>query len=228
MVPLFVFRQEWRDSEEGIETVLLHWVTTRLEQEPNWRRSHHMTVMVPQLATYPALRSCPLWVMPPLPRQQLLARDSPGPRFLLHSFCEVVQRGRTWTTETTSQAIASANVTHSDHSGEYTHACLYYSLDRLASVNRAPMVLQGLPARYQPTPATPESEANGTEYGVSARRSQLIARLPLPHLFHGQIWGPVGTPALYSIYLNRRGMYNPFSEGGFWLLRDGNPWEVQL
>jgi hypothetical protein len=147
---------------------------------------------------------------------------------LLHLFREVVQRGRTWTTEATSQEIVSADITHSDYSGEYTQASLYYSLDRLAFVNRAPMFLQGLPARYQLTLSVPEGEENGKEYKVSAQRAQLVARLPLPHIFRGQIWGPVGTQAFYSLYLNRQGTYNPFAEGGFWLLRDGNPWEVQL
>lgn len=57
-------------------------------------------------------------------------------------------------------------------------------------------------------------------------RAKRILQLPLPHTFHGNIWGPVGARALYSIYLHRDAAYNPFSERGFWLLRNGGFWEV--
>jgi hypothetical protein len=40
---------------------------------------------------------------------------------------------------------------------------------------------------------------------------------------------PYGAFALVlHSHFSRRGTYNPFAEGGFWLFRDGNPWEVQL
>lgn len=226
---MFFLRKEWRDPEDGIETVLLHWTTSHVEQEPNWTRTRQATVMIPQLATYPVLRICSLWVMPPFSRRRLLtAASEDGLRFLLHSFCEVIQRGRTWSTEVTSQEMRSVMITRSDQSAECTQAFLYYSLDALTHVNWVPMFLEGLPIKYQCLPSLPEHQPSAEEYRAWARRYRLVTCLPTPHTFRGQIWGPAHTRALYTVYLSRQGTYNPFNEGGFWLLRDGGPWEVTL
>jgi len=226
---MFFLRKEWQDPEDGIETALLHWTAGRPGQEPNWRRAQQTTVMMPQPAARPGLRACSLWVVPPFPRRRLWAAGPEGgPRFLLHSFCEVIQRGRTWSTGVTSQEMRAKKVTHSDQSAECTQAFLYYSLDALAHVNRVPMFLEGLPLKYQPSPTHPQQRASGAEHRAWARRHRLVTRLPAPHTFHGQIWGPADTRALYTVYFSRQGTYNPFSEGGFWLLRDGGPWEVTL
>ena len=157
----------------------------------------------------------------------LLAESPEERRFLLHSFCEVVQRGSTWSTEPTRQEIRAEQITYSDPSGDYARACLYYSLDGLAHVNRMPMFLEGVPVKYQRPPALPERQARGVEYKTWATRSRLVARLPLPRVFRGQLWGPVGARAVYGIYVRREGR-TPFTEGGFWLLREGTGWEVQL
>lgn len=226
---MFFLRKEWRDPEDGIETVLLHWTTSRLEQEPNWTRTQQTTVMIPQPITRPGLRSCSLWVIPPFPRKRLLPVESEdGPKFLLHSFCEVIQRGRTWSTEVTSQEIRLRTITHSDQSAEWTQAFLYYSLDALAHVNRVPMFLEGLPTRYQGWPFLPEHQPRAEEYRAWARRDRRVTCLPAPHIFRGHIWGPANTRALYTVYFSRQGTDNPFSEGGFWLLHNGGPWEVTL
>ena len=225
---MFYLRKEWQDPEEGIETVVLHWTTTRADQEPNWKRAHATAVMLPQPTSLPTTRSCPLWVTPPFSRTRFLSAESPEERlFVLHSFCEVIQRGRTWSTEPTRQKMRAEQVTYSDQSGDYTQACLYYSLDGLAHVNRVPMFLEGLPPKYQCLPSLPERQAGNAEYKAWAKRSRFVARLPVPYVFRGQLWGPVGTRALYSIYARREGL-NPFTDGGFWLLRGGTLWEVQL
>jgi hypothetical protein len=226
---MFFLHKEWRDADDSIEMVLLHWTTTRREQEPNWKRAHPTTVMIPQAATYPVLRSCPVWVIPPFSRRQLAtAGADPDQRFLLSSFCEVIQRGRTWTTEVTQQEIRALTVTHDDTAGEYTDAMLYYCLDDFRAANRIPMRLEGLPSKYQCPPSLPEQNGSNPDYRGWARRSSLVARLPAPHIFRGQLWGLVGMRALYSIYLSHQWTYNPFAEGGIWLLQDGRPWEVQL
>jgi len=225
---MFFLRKEWRDAEDGVEMVVLHWTVTRQGQQPNWKRIHATTVMNPQLGTYPVMRSCQLWVMPPFPRTQLLAMDAETPQFLLHSFCEVTQRGRVWSTEVTVQEIRAETVTYSDITGDYTHALLYYSLDYFTQGNRALMCVDGLPPRYQHPSILPEHEASHKEYRLQAKRSRLVAQLPLPRIFRGQIWGPVGARALYSVYLSQQWTYNPFAEGGGWLLQDGRPREVRL
>ena len=225
---MFYLHKEWQDPEEGIETVVLHWTTTRVDQEPNWKRAHATTAMLPQFSPAPLVRSCSVWVTPPFSRTQFLSAESPETRrFLLHSFCEVIQRGRTWSAEPTRQEIRAEQITYSDSSGEYTQACLYYSLDGLAHVNRVPMFLEGIPSQYQRLPSLPEHPTSDAEYKAWARRSRLIAQLSVPHVFRGQLWGPVGTRALYGIYLRREEL-NPFANGGFWLLREGTLWEVQL
>lgn len=227
---MFFLRKEWQDPEDGIEAVILHWTSTPPEQEPNWKRTCHTTMMILQPATSPVLRRCALWVTPPFSRRRLLRMEPEGQAggFLLHSFFEVIQRGRTWSTETVSQEIRAVMVTHSDPSTECAQADLYYSLDALAHVNCVPMLLEGLPAKYQFLSPLPEGGLTDADSRARARRYDLIAQLPSPHLFRGQIWGPVGTRALYAVYCSRQGAYNPFSEGGFWLLHDGNPWEVRL
>ena len=225
---MFFLRKEWQDPEEGIETVVFHWATTGVDQKPNWKRTHSTTVMVPQPTSLPIIRSCSVWVIPPFSRIQFLRAGSPAERiFVLHSFCEVVQRGRTWCTEPTLQELRAEQITYSDLSGDYTQALLYYSLDGMTHVNRVPMFLEGVSPRYQCLPSLFERSASATAYKVWARRSHAVARLPLPHVFRGQLWGPVGTRALYSIYLCREGL-NPFTDGGFWVLREGTFWEVQL
>lgn len=227
---MFFLRREWQDSEDGTEAVALHWTATRLEQEPNWQRAHQVMTMIPQPATAPVRRRCTLWVTPPFPRRRWLVAE-PGEeaaRFLLHSFCEVVQRGRMWSTAATTQEIRALTVAHSDPSAECTQAFLYYSLDELAYVTRVPMFLEGLLGRYQLLPAFPEGEGNKEGARAHARRYKLVAQLPLPHLFRGRIWGPANTRALYAVYFSRQGGYNPFNEGGFWLLNAGGFWEVRL
>lgn len=226
---MFFLRKDWRDAEDGVEMVVLHWTTTRLGQHPNWRRAHSTTVMNPQPGTYPVVRSCQLWVRPPFPRTQLRAGNIEGSSlFLLHSFYEVTQRGRVWSTEVTMQNIRAETITYSDTTGEYTHAFLYYSLDEFTHGNRTPMWIDGLSSRYQQPPVLPEHVAGNKEYHLRAKRSQLIAQLPLPRIFRGQMWGPIGARALYSVYLIQRWTYNPFAENGVWLLQDGRPWEAQL
>jgi hypothetical protein len=225
---MFFLRKEWQDPEEGIETVVLHWTTTGVDQEPNWKRAHPTTVMLPQFASSPIRRFCSVWVVPPFSRTRFLSAGSPEERiFVLHSFCEVVHRGRTWSSEPTRQEMRAEQITYSDLSGDYTQAFLYYSLDGLADMNRMPMLLEGIPPKYQRLPSLPEHQAGDAEYKAWARRSHIVVRLPLPHVFRGQLWGPVGTRALYGIYLRREGL-NPFADGGFWLLREGTLWEVQL
>jgi len=225
---MFYLRKEWQDPEEGIETVVFHWATTNVDQEPKWKRAHPTTVMLPQPTSLPRLRSCSVWVVPPFSRTRFLSVGSSEERiFLFHSFCEVVQRGRTWNTEPTRQEIRAEQITYSDPSGDYTQACLYYSLDGLTHVNRVPMFLEGLPSKYQRLASLPEQQAGDAEYKAWAKRSHFVTRLPVPHVFRGQLWGPVGTRALYSIYARREGL-NPFTDGGLWLLREGTFWEVQL
>ena len=226
---MFFLRQEWQDPEDGIETVLLHWTTSRLDQEPTWRHAQHTAIMIPQPHARPGQRACALWVSPPFSRRRLLtSRVEDGPQFLLHSFCEVIQRGRTWSTEVTTQEIRAKVVTHSDQSAECTQAFLYYSLDALAHVNRVPMFLEGLPLKYQWLPPLPDHQPSLDEYRVWAKRYRFLTRLPAPHTFRGQIWGPANTRALYAVYFSRQGTYNPFNEGGFWLLHNGGPWEATL
>jgi hypothetical protein len=226
---MFFLRQEWRDAEDGIEVVVLHWTTTPPEQQPNWRRAHHTTVMIPQTATTPVTRSCSMWVTPPFSPYQLFRVESlENLRFHLHFFHEVIQRGRLWSTEARRQEIRALSVTHRDDSGEYTQAFLYYSFDNFMHGNRIPMSLEGLPIRNQQSLVFPDRRSSAREYRAWARRDRLVARLPLPHVFRGRIWGPVNTRALYMVYFQRQGVYNPFSEGGFWLLRNGSPWEAQF
>lgn len=226
---MFFLRKEWRDSEDGIEMVVLHWVTTQHEQQPNWKRAHQTTVMMPQPGTYPVTRACPLWVTPPFSRGQLRTMNAEDhSQFLLHWFCEVSQRGRIWNTDVTVQPMRAQTITHTDVAGDYTHACVYYSLDELTYGSRVLMHVDGLSPRYQCPPALPERTASDKDYRLQEQRTQRLAQLPLPHVFHGQIWGPVGARALYSIYVSRQWTYNPFAEGGMWVLQNGRPWEVRL
>lgn len=226
---MFFLRKDWRDGDDGIEMVVLHWATTREGQPPNWRRAHATTVMNPQPGSYPAIRSCQLWVIPPFPLTQLRGvKAEEHSRFLMHWFCEVTHRGRVWSTEVTTQDLRAETITHSETTGEYTHAWLYYSLDDFTPGNRAAMWIDGVSTRYQHPVALPEHEARHKEYQLRAKRSQLIVQLPLPRLFRGQLWGPVGARAFYSIYLSRQWSYNPFAESGMWVLQGGRPWEVRL
>ena len=75
----------------------------------------------------------------------------------------------------TTQEVRAETITYSDVAGEYTHAVLYYSLDGLVHGNRAPMRVEGLPARYQRLPALPEREAGNKEYRPWAKRTQFLA-----------------------------------------------------
>jgi hypothetical protein len=226
---MFFLRKDWRDPEDGIETVILHWTTTVVGQEPGWRRANQV-VMVPQPATAPVRRHCSVWITPPFPRKRLLTREpeEQPAKFLFHSFFTVIQRGRMWSTEVENQEIRGRMVSHSDPSVEYTQAFLYYSLDELAHVNCVPMFLEGLPAKFQFLPPLPGGTVSAEDHKMRARRSKLIARLSAPHTFCGQLWGPAGTRALYTVYFSRQGALNPFSEGGFWLLNGGRLWEVNL
>lgn len=226
----FCLRQEWQDPEDGIEAVVIHWMVTALAQEPIWRKPHQVTMMIPQPATTPGRRQGTLWVIPPfsVARAFAMTEEESPQGFLLHSFREVLQRGRTWNTEATSQEMRAATVSHVDRSAECTQGWLYYSLDGLTHVNCVPMFLRGLPDKFQLLSAWPVGESRDEDFELLARREKLIAQLPVPHIFYGRLWGPAQSRVLYSVYFNRRGTYNPFAERGFWLFRDGNPWEVQL
>lgn len=226
---MFFLYKEWRDAEDGIEMVALHWATTPRGQRPNWKRTHSTTVMIPQSGTYPVVRSCPLWVILPFPRTRSLTVDAGADSgFLLHSYCEVTQRGRNWSTEVTTQEVRAEMITYSDVAGEYTRALLYYSLGGLTHASRVPMRVEGLSKRYQCPAVLPERESSDREYRLWTKRSQLIAQLPLPRTFLGEIWGPVGTRAFYGIYVSRQWTYNPFAEGGMWVLQGGRPWQIEL
>jgi hypothetical protein len=72
----------------------------------------------------------------------------------------------------------------------------------------------------------PEGKESDNALKARMRRTKRVTQLPSPHIFYGQIWGPVGARAFYSVYFCRDGAYNPFSERGFWLLRHGSLWEV--
>src|SRR5262249_25889045 len=155
---------------------------------------------------------CAVWVTPPFTQSLLPAEtaDEESRRFLLHWFCEVIQRGRTWSTAVTSQEIRSVTVSHADPSAECTHAMLYYSLDNLTHVNCVPMVLAGLSPRSKLLHVIPQEGVNDHAAKARMRRARRIAQLPPPHIFYGKIWGPVGARAFYSVYLRRDGSYNPF------------------
>lgn len=224
--------KDWQDPEDGIEAVLLYWTVTRQGEEPRWA-SARPVVMAAQPGTYPVRRRCTLWVTPPFGRRVLLPvrRTAETVAFLVHSFFSVVQRGRMWSTTVSSQEIRSAVVTHSDPSAECTQALLHYSFDGPEHVHTVPMVLEGVSLRAQLLPSLPDCPNGGGSPAVrkrQARRDQLVARLPAPHVFHGRLWGPAETRVRYVVYFCRQGAYNPFSENGFWLFRDGGFWEVQL
>jgi hypothetical protein len=226
---MFFLRKEWQDPENGIETVILHWIATPLEHEPCWTKANRM-VMTARSNVSPVRRRCSLWVAPPFSRRSLFAMNpvEQPTGFLLHSFFEVVQRGRVWKTETESQEMRSVIITHSDPSAECTEAFLHYSLDELEHVQSVAMVLEGVPPSYQLLPSFPAGVLCPKSQKKRAKKYKHMARLPLPHTFRGRIWGPPETRVLYAVYFNRQGTYNPFNEGGFWLLKDGGFWEVTL
>jgi hypothetical protein len=185
-------------------------------------------MLLPQSTAPLMRRQGALWVTPPFVQKlQTKTNGEEHPTgFLLHSFCEVIQRGRSWNAEVTSQEIRLVTVSHIDPSAECTHAMLYYSLDNLAHVNCVPMVARGLSTRSFQGGALPAESIRDKDRKAHMMRAKRFLQLPLPHIFHGRLWGPVGARALYSVYLRRDGAYNPFSERGFWLLRNGNLWEV--
>jgi hypothetical protein len=225
---LFVHK-EWQDPEDGIETVVLYWTSTPLGAEPQWKRARQL-VMVPLPATFPVRRRGAFWVTPPAPSRRALSTE-PGRTpegFVVHHFFEVVQRGRRWSSEAGRQEIRAKMITHSDPSAECTQATLYYSLDSFDHIYRVPMLLEGLPTKYQCLPPAPAGRSGGLDERAHTRRSTLVARLPPPHAFQAPIWGPADTRARYAVYFSREGALNPFSEGGFWLLHEGRFWEVQL
>ncbi len=226
---MFFLRKEWQDPENGIETVICHWMATQLEQEPCWAKANQL-VMTVQSTVSPVRRRCSIWVAPPFSHRSLFAVTSAEQPtgFLVHSFFEVVQRGGVWKTEAESQEIHSVMITHSDPSSECTEAFLHYSLDELDQVQSVAMLLEGLPISYQILPSFPEGALCAKSQKKRAKRYKCIARVPLPHTFRGRIWGPPDTRVLYAIYFSRQGTYNPFNEGGFWLLKDGGFWEVTL
>jgi hypothetical protein len=81
---MFYLRKEWQDPEGGIETAVLHWTTTRMGQEPNWKRAHATTVMLPSLTSPAVTRSCSVWIIPPFSRTRFLLAESPEEqRFLI-------------------------------------------------------------------------------------------------------------------------------------------------
>ncbi|MGE0826716.1 MAG: hypothetical protein AB7P18_31895 [Candidatus Binatia bacterium] len=226
---MFFLSKAWQDHEEGIEAVTLHWTTAVQKEEPRWHRAQHV-VMVPQSSTSPTLRAGDAWISLPFPQRRLWATNPEDriTQFFLYFFFEVVQRGRRWSTETERQEIRVITVTHSDFSVEATEAFLYYSFDNLVHVHRAPMLLDGLPMRYQALSPLPSGAVN-TEYPKrQARRYKLIATIPPPHTFRGHLWGPAGARVLYTVHFSRQGALNPFSEGGNWLLNNGRFWEVRL
>lgn len=227
---MFFLSKEWQDPEDGIEMVILRWTSTLLGSKPRWKRASQAAVMVPQPATSPVLRRCSIWITPPFPHKQVLAEEVENSKegFLLYSFFEFVQRGRTWSTEMSSQELRAVTISHADPSSECSSAFLYYSLDDLKTINRVPMLLKGLTANGQPLPILPDGMLNKKESAAQAQRYELNARLPSPHIFQAQLWGPKDTRALYAVYFSRQGAYNPFSDGGFWLLNDGKPWEMKL
>ena len=128
----------------------------------------------------------------------------------------------------TVQEIRAETITYSDMAGEYPPRFSHYSLAGFTPGNHFPMRVEGLSPKYQHPPILPEHEAGNKEYRLWAKRAQLLAQLPLPRTFYGQIWGPVGVRALYSIYVSRQWTYNPFAEGGMWVLQDGRPWQIEL
>ena len=225
---MFFLNREWQDPEAGIEAVLLHWQTTPMERQPNWRKAHPQTMMMPQPATTPVRRQSTFWVTPPVARKLRSEKkeEEEAPRFLLHSFYEVVQRGRTWNMGVTSQEMRLVTVSHVDPSAEYTQGTLYYSLDNLAHMNCAPMFVKGLSINSRLCRTLPIESLDNKDRRAYMIREKRIRQLSLPHIFYGSMWGPVGARALYSVYFRRDGAYNPFSERGFWLLRNGGFWEV--
>jgi hypothetical protein len=226
---MFFLSKTWQDQEEGIEAVVLHWTATAVEEKPPWQKAKHV-VMVPQSSTTPTLRHGEDWVSPPFSQRQLssMTPQQQEPRFFVHFFFEVVQRGRRWCSETQRQEIRALTVSHSDLSAEATEAFLYYSLDNLLHVHRAPMFLEGLAMRYQMFAPLP-SDVENTKYAKQqARRYKLITRIPSPHTFRGRLWGPPGARVLYMVHFRRDGALNPFSEGGHWLMNSGRFWEVRL
>jgi hypothetical protein len=227
---MFFLDKEWRDRENGIEIVIIHWTSTPLGREPDWTIADQTRVMAPQPATYPVLRRCSIGVAAPSSSTDLLTFESQErtESFLLHHFFEVIQESGTWNTEAFSQEIRALQITQIDPSAECAAAFLYYSLDELKNINRVPMLLEGLPAKYQFLPFHPAGAQGHEDFKTGSKRDELIARLPAPHHFRGQLWGPADARALYTVYFSRQGLHNPFREGGFWMLHDGRPWEVTL
>ncbi|MGH7962875.1 MAG: hypothetical protein ACRERD_13770, partial [Candidatus Binatia bacterium] len=198
---MFFLSKEWQDSEDGIEMVILRWTVSLPGRKPRWKRASQMAVMIPQPATSPVLRRCSMWVAPPFSPPRVDGESEKSTEgFLLYYFFECIQRGRTWSTEVSSQEIRAVTLTHTDPSAECPEAFLYYSLDEFKNINRVPMLLEGLPANGQPLPVLPDGLLHKKDSLTQAHRYERIASLPLPHTFHAQLWGLKDTRALYAVY----------------------------
>lgn len=244
---MFWLSKGWQDPEDGIELVSLRWTMTMLGREPDWRRVKQTVVMVPQQGTTPVQRRCSIWVPAP-PFLKRLLPDDPHEEvtgFLFHSFCEVVQRGRLWSTQAEAQEIRAVSVSHADPSSACTDACLYYSLleneelQPLQPIHRVPMILAGSLAgsldgvaateQFLPLlPLLPDTNLSDKDLDTRSQREEVIAGLPPPHNFQARLWGPKNARILYAVHFYQQGVYNPFREGGYWLLNNGSPWTLTL
>lgn len=233
---MFWLSKVWQDPEAGIELVSLRWTLTMLGREPDWRRVTQSVVMVPQPGTTPVRRRCSVWVPAP-PFLRRLGPLEPGQTavsFLCHSFFEVVQRGRMWTTRAEVQEIRVAGVSHTDPTSACTDACLYYSVledgevNPLQPIQRTPMLLEGRTPAQQFLPLLPDMALSDKDLQVRSQREAVTAGLPPPHTFRAWIWGPKDARLLYAVHFYQQGAYNPFREGGYWLLNNGSPWTLTL
>ena len=236
---MFWLSKVWRDpeaGEAGVEVVSLRWTLTMPDREPDWRKVTQSVVMVPQPGTKPVHRRCSVWVPAP-PFLRRLGPSEPSQTatsFLCHSFFEVVQRGRMWTTRAEAQEIRAVCVSHTAPSLTYTDACLYYSVledgevSPLQPLQRTPMLLHGRTSAQQLLPLLPDMTLSDKDLVVRSRREEVTAGLPPPHTFYAWIWGPKDARLLYAVHFYHQGAYNPFCEGGYWLLNNGSPWTLTL
>jgi hypothetical protein len=208
-LPVFGLRKTWVDPGPGIAMVQIHYTWTPPGAEPDWANAEE-TVLAPGSGTA-GLRTAVL----ELPR---LVDGAPD--YSLHHFFFVVGANDDAASPRFTEDIVAREITYTDDVGRYTSVGVVWSAvdpsPESAVPNYTSTAMDGL--SFQSPGVAPED----------ASIYEFVRAQPLPHVFHGMVWGIRGSEIRYGFHLIRHGSPDPAEDIESWADNGGSGWTLQV
>ena len=183
-------KKEWVDQDENIEKVCFNMCLSLPSLPADWDKTESFDMM-PEWGTDPLKRS---WIV------RLPTHLGDKDRYLFNYFYQITFKdGTEKVSDTFTSFIVPKEVEFIDHSGQFTHIWLHWSLKGWSYPQDTELELEGIKwgeefsVSQAPYRKGDRLYENGRKYAVN--------KIPNPRVFKAKIWAPKGEEINYCFKL---------------------------